>query len=179
MFSPIGVISFSAEGKRKLRENHQGCSLKEKSKEAIGRRQIFLMRILGIDLGEKRIGLAIANLSSNIAQPLKVLPRKNMESDIKKLKEIVEEYDVREIVVGLPLNMDGREGKKAKEAISFSELLKEKLKLPVELWDERLSTIQGERVLLQADVSRAKRKKVRDKLAAQLILQSYLDARQL
>lgn len=137
------------------------------------------MSILGMDLGEKRIGLAIANVSSHIAQPLKVLQRKNIETNIQKLKEIIEEYDVREIVMGFPLNMDGQEGKKAKEAIDFSKLLKKKLNLKVQLWDERMTTIEGERVLLKAGITRVKRRKVRDKLAAQLILQSYLDAKQL
>ena len=137
------------------------------------------MRILGVDFGEKRIGLAIANASSHIAQPLKVLQRKNIETDVKKLKEIIEEYNVKEIIMGLPLNMNGREGKKAKEAIDFSKLLEKKLSLNVRLWDERMTTIDSERVLLEADVTRAKRRKVRDKLAAQLILQSYLNAKQL
>lgn len=137
------------------------------------------MRILGIDFGEKRIGLAIANPVLAIAQPLSVLKRKNIESDIKELEEIIKEYGVEEIVLGLPLDMNGRQGRKAKEAIDFGELLKEKLKLKISLYDERLSTAQGERILLQADLSRAKRKNVRDKIAAQIILQSYLDQREL
>ena len=106
------------------------------------------MRVLGIDLGEKRIGLAIPNRLNYIAQPLEVLERRDRESDIEALKEIIEEYNVTEIVLGLPLNMDGSEGKKAKEAIDFAKLLKERLKLWVRLWDERLSTVQREKVLL-------------------------------
>ncbi len=136
------------------------------------------MRILGVDIGEKRIGLAVANTSIAIAQSLEVLKREDLESDIKKFREVVEEYDVKEIVIGLPLNMNGQQGRKAKEAIDFSELLARRLKLKVRLWDERLTTVESERILLKADISRAKRKKVRDKLAAQLILQSYLDAKQ-
>lgn len=136
------------------------------------------MKILGIDFGEKRIGLAIANPLLSIAQPLSVLKRKNIETDIKELEGIIKEYGIEEIVLGLPLNMNGSKGAKAKEAIDFSELLKERLKLKVILYDERLSTAQGERVLLQADLTRAKRKDVRDKIAAQIILQSYLDQRE-
>jgi putative Holliday junction resolvase len=135
------------------------------------------MEILGIDIGQRRIGLAIANSSSYIAQPLRVLNRKNIEADIKELKKIIEEYKIGEIIMGFPLNMYGHKGKKAKEAIDFADLLRRKLSLKVRLWDERLTTVQGEKVLLEADMSRAKRKKVRDKLAAQLILQSYLDAK--
>lgn len=136
------------------------------------------MRILGIDFGEKRIGLAIANPILSIAQPLSVLQRKNIDTDIKELEGIIKEYDIEEIVLGLPLNMNGSKGKKAQEAIDFGELLKERLKLKISFYDERLSTAQGERVLLQADLTRAKRKNVRDKIAAQIILQSYLDQRE-
>lgn len=137
------------------------------------------MKTLGIDFGEKRIGLAIASSLFSIAQPLSVLKRKNIEADIKELEEIVKEYGIEEIVLGLPLNMNGSKGRKAQEAIDFGELLKKRLKLKVSLYDERLSTVEGERVLLQADLTRAKRRNIRDKIAAQIILQSYLDLKEL
>ena len=130
------------------------------------------MRILGLDVGEKRIGVAVSDSLGYIAQGISVIKRENTE----ELKKIVSDYDIEKIVVGLPKNMDGSIGEQAKKALAFIEDLKREIDLPVLAWDERLTTKEAEGVLLKADLSRAKRKKVIDKLAAALILQGYLDS---
>ncbi|MDD5679983.1 MAG: Holliday junction resolvase RuvX, partial [Candidatus Omnitrophica bacterium] len=99
------------------------------------------------------------------------------EDDFRRIKDIITEREIGEIVVGFPLNMDGSEGPKAEEINQFMEGLKKECGIPVTPWDERLTTREADRILRNADVSRKKRKKLDDKLAAQLILQSYLDAK--
>lgn len=130
------------------------------------------MRTLGLDVGSKRTGVAISDELRITAQPLETIDA----GDLERLAGIVSEYDVGELVVGLPLNMDGSQGPKAKEVIGAVEALKKRFSIPVKMWDERLTTIAVERELIRADVSRKKRKRSIDKLAAQLILQSYLDS---
>lgn len=130
------------------------------------------MRIMGLDVGEKRIGVAVSDLLGYIAQGISVVKRE----DIEELKKIVGDYNIEKIVVGLPKNMDGSIGEQAKKVLAFMENLKKEINLPILTWDERLTTKEAEGVLLRADLSRAKRKKVIDKLAAVLILQSYLDS---
>ena len=132
-------------------------------------------RILGLDIGHKRIGLAISDGLGLTAQALSVLKRNGVNQDLRKLKEIIADRDIKKIVVGLPLNMNGSAGKMAVEVLDFVKLLKENLGLPVTTRDERLTSLQAERLLLEADISRKKRKGVIDKLSAQLILQGYLD----
>ncbi|MFH0839613.1 MAG: Holliday junction resolvase RuvX [Candidatus Omnitrophota bacterium] len=134
------------------------------------------MRILSLDVGEKRIGMALSDALGIIAQQLDTLTRKNEESDFRLIKDILKEKEVAEIVVGFPLNMDGTAGPKAEEINRFVEKLRSECDIPVKLWDERLTTRQADRLLREADVSRRKRKKLDDKLAAQLILQSYMDS---
>ena len=134
------------------------------------------MRILGLDIGSKRIGVAISDALGITAQGLMTLHREKEPDITESLKDIMSKQKIKEIVIGLPLNMNGSYGPQAKDAISFADNLKEKLKIPVKLWDERMSTIEVERVMIQAGTSRAKRKKKIDKLAAQVILQSYLNA---
>lgn len=131
------------------------------------------MRILGLDPGGKRIGVAVSDALGITAQGRETIAR----GDMPALKNAVEENDVTEIVVGLPLNMDGTKGPRAEDAILFAEELKKEFSLPVNMWDERLSTLFVERAMLEGDLSRKKRKKLNDKLAAQVILQSYLDSR--
>ncbi len=131
--------------------------------------------MLGIDLGERRLGLAISDESCILASPLIVYERRELAKDIKFLSDLVARHQVAEIVLGLPLNLNGSLGPKAEQALEFKTLLAERLKLPVHTFDERLTTIEAERVLLQADMSRRKRKQRRDALAAVLILQGYLD----
>jgi putative holliday junction resolvase len=135
------------------------------------------MRILGLDVGTKRIGLAMSDELLLTAQGSLTIYRKSPEADIEEIKRIVKENAVQEVIVGLPLNMNGTQGPKAREAVDFAEKISKAVDVPVKTWDERLTTVQAERALLEADVSRAKRKKVIDKLAAQVILQSYLDRR--
>lgn len=134
------------------------------------------MRWMGLDYGDKTIGVAVSDPLGWTAQGLEVIKRRSPGQDIQRLKQIVEQYDVQEIVVGLPKNMDASLGERAQLTIAFSENLKEALQLPVHLWDERLTTVSAERTLLEADVSRRKRRLVIDKLAASFILQSFLDS---
>ncbi len=136
-----------------------------------------LGRILALDIGDKNIGAAISDALGITAQGLDVLRRGPKGEELSRLGEIVEEYGVAEIVVGLPLNMDGSEGPRARDARAYARRLSRALAVPVRTWDERLTTAEARRTLLDADLSRAKRKKVIDKLAAVLILESYLQSR--
>ncbi|MGB9779483.1 MAG: Holliday junction resolvase RuvX [Caldanaerobacter sp.] len=135
------------------------------------------MRVLGLDLGDKTIGVAVSDASSTIAQGITTIRRKSFVEDVKAIEEIVKKYEVEKVVVGLPKNMNGSIGPQGEKVIRFGEKLKEALEIPVVFWDERLTTLQAERLLIEGvDMSRGKRKKVVDKLAATIILQSYLDS---
>lgn len=133
-------------------------------------------RILGVDYGEKRIGIASGDLELGIATPLQMVEVRNADQAVEAVKRVCAEKEAGKVVVGLPINMDGSEGPAATGALAFAARLRDVLSVPVETWDERLSTRIAESVLLDADVSRAKRRGVVDKLAAQVILQGYLDA---
>jgi putative holliday junction resolvase len=135
------------------------------------------IRILALDLGEKRIGVALSDALGLTAQGLTVLSRQNLQQDLEQVIALTKKHEVQEIVIGLPRHMDGRLGEKAEEVLHWAKELEERLSLPVHTVDERLTTIQAERVLLEADVSRRKRRQVIDKMAAGLILQSFLDSR--
>ncbi|MCK5010567.1 MAG: Holliday junction resolvase RuvX [Deltaproteobacteria bacterium] len=135
------------------------------------------MRILGLDVGSKTIGVAVSDELSLTAQGLTTLKRKVLKQDIKQLLKVIEENGVEKVVVGLPKNMNGSLGPSAEMVISLIGELKKFVDLPVVTWDERLSTVAAQRVLLEADMSRKKRKRVVDKVAAILILQGYLDNR--
>ena len=132
------------------------------------------MRILAIDLGEKRIGLAISDALGITAQGLPTIQVKNEQEICPKIMETINERNVTQLVFGLPKNMNGTLGPQAKKVQECAQKLKQLSGLPVDFEDERLSTVRAEQVLLEADTSRAKRKKVIDKLAAVIILQSYL-----
>ena len=134
-----------------------------------------MQRALALDLGEKRIGVAVSDPLNIIAQSVGTSQRKARKSDLKKIADFVKEYRADKLVIGLPLNMNGTKGKSAKLAIDFVETVKKEIQIDVEMIDERLTSAQGERIFLEADMSREKRKKNIDKIAAQLILQSYLD----
>ncbi|MGY4706787.1 Holliday junction resolvase RuvX [Candidatus Bipolaricaulota sp. J31] len=134
------------------------------------------MRVMGLDVGRKRIGIAVSDETGTIAQGKGVYRRRSLEEDLSFLEDKVREWGVNRVVVGFPLNMDGTEGEEAHAVREFAELLEAHVKIPVELWDERWTTAEAERVLLEADLSRKKRKGIRDELAAVLILQSWLDA---
>lgn len=131
---------------------------------------------LAIDLGDRTIGLAVSDALGITAQGLDTLERHGGHRDLDALRAVCEEREVGRIVVGLPRNMDGSEGPRAAKSRAFARGLSEALELPVFLWDERLTTAEAERLLIAADVSRAKRAKVVDRLAAQLILQGWLEA---
>jgi putative Holliday junction resolvase len=133
-------------------------------------------RILGVDYGTKRVGIAISDPLAMLATPLSIESVHSVEEAITAVCRIARERDVVKIVVGIPINMNGSSGPMALEAGEFVKLLRSASGLPVDVTDERLSTSLVERMLLQADVSRERRKEVRDKLAAQVILQGYLDA---
>ena len=133
------------------------------------------MRILGLDVGDRRIGVAVSDELALFAQGLLVLERRSLAADVAALQEVMSDYDVSRIVVGMPRNMNGSYGPQADKTAAFMERLERSCNLPCIAWDERLTTQQAERVLIAANQRRRKRKTVRDKLAAQLILQSYLD----
>lgn len=133
------------------------------------------IRILALDVGQKRIGVAVSDPLGLTAQGLEVLERKGWEADLARLLEIARRYQVQRILVGLPRHMDGRPGAQVPEILQLAQALGEALGVPVTTWDERLSTREAERVLIAADVSRRRRRRVVDKMAAVLILQAYLD----
>ena len=134
------------------------------------------MRILGLDVGSKTIGVAVSDELNLIAQGVTTLKRKGLRLDIKDLIRMIEEFKVEKVVVGLPKNMNGSLGPSAKMVLSLVDELKKFVDLPIITWDERLSTVAAQKALLEADVSRKKRKQVIDKVAALLILQGYLDS---
>jgi putative Holliday junction resolvase len=134
-------------------------------------------RIVGIDFGEKNVGVAVSDELGFTAQGLGCLRRRGDAKLLGELCGVVREKQAGLIVVGLPRTMRGEIGEKAREAMRFAEKLREAAGVKVSLWDERLTTIQAERCMLEGDLSRGKRRKKRDMLAAQLILQSFLDSR--
>ena len=135
---------------------------------------------MGLDVGSKTVGVAVSDELGWTAQGVETIKIDEATNNLgfKRLKQIIAEYQVEKIVVGLPKNMNGTIGPRGEASRDYAEKLKEKTKLPVVFWDERLSTVAAERTLLSADVSRAKRKKVIDKMAAVFILQGFLDSKQ-
>ncbi|MFC1808447.1 Holliday junction resolvase RuvX [Candidatus Omnitrophota bacterium] len=138
-----------------------------------------MSRILGIDLGEKRIGVALSDETQTIASGLTTINVKSKADSFQKISDLVSEHGVKEVVVGLPLNMDGTHGPSAKKALRFGNELKKGLCVLVFHFDERLTTKQGEALMIKADISRGKRKLSIDKIAASIMLQSYLDYKKL
>ena len=133
------------------------------------------MRILGLDIGQKTIGVAISDPLGFTAQGITTIRRKKKEEDINETINLCKEYAVETIVVGLPKNMNGSIGFAGEKIMEFTELLKDSVECKIELWDERLTTVAAHRAMLEADLSRGKRKKIVDKIAATYILQGYLD----
>ena len=131
------------------------------------------MAILGLDVGEKRIGVALAD--GLLAIPLTVIDRAGEEADMERVLALAEEHEVKRIVVGLPRSLDGSIGRQAERVLAFSRVLSESTDVPVDTWDERLSTVAAERLLSDAGVKREKRRARRDAMAAAIILQAYLD----
>jgi putative pre-16S rRNA nuclease len=132
---------------------------------------------MAIDLGARRMGLAVSDEMGWTAQGLQTLERVGPKKDAARLRQIVSEYRVRKVIVGLPRNMNGQLGPQANLALEFIERIKNQLQLDVIPWDERLTTQAAERVLVEADLSRGKRKGKIDQVAAVMILQGYLDSR--
>ena len=136
------------------------------------------MRIMGLDLGDATIGVAVSDELGIIAHGITTIRRKNINYDIDSLKSIISEKDISRIVVGLPKNMNNTIGPRGEKTIEFVEILKTSFPgIEIEMWDERLTTCAAERILIEADVRRKNRRKVIDKLAAVLILQGYLDSK--
>lgn len=133
-------------------------------------------RVLAVDLGTVRVGLALSDPLRITGQPMGHLQRRELRSDLRALIDVVEAHDVSTVVVGHPLLMSGLAGERALDAEKFAERLRASLTCSVVLWDERLTTVQAERALIEGDVSRRTRRKVIDAAAAALLLQSWLDS---
>lgn len=133
-------------------------------------------RIMALDYGDRRIGVALSDPLGITARPLLTLTRTTWEGDLERIRAMTREHDIRRIVVGLPLDMDGTRGERVRLTEIFMERVHRATGLPVQPWDERLTTLQAERTLLEGDLSRARRRRVIDQVAAVILLQSYLDA---
>ncbi len=136
------------------------------------------MRLIGLDVGSKTVGVAVSDPLGFTAQGLEIIPIDEAKGEfgLDRLGELIKQYQVTKLVIGLPKNMNNSEGPRVDASRAYGQLVTERFELPVEYQDERLTTVAAERMLVeQADLSRGKRKKVIDKLAAQLILQNYLD----
>lgn len=133
-------------------------------------------RIMGIDYGKVRIGIALTDLLKTIASPYDVYKSVSLQKDVEYFVKLVKEKEVEKIVLGLPLNMDGSEGERAKRTRIFGEMLEKACSVPVVYQDERLSSVEAENYLLDGDVRRDKRKNLIDKVAATIILEDYLRA---
>lgn len=134
-------------------------------------------RILGLDVGSKTIGLAVSDPLGITAQGLETIRRKNKRADLERLQKVIQKYEIRELVVGYPLRMSGAEGIQAEKMQRFADELRQRFQLPVHLWDERLTSAQANRLLRETDMSIKRRGEVVDRMAAVLILQSWMDAR--
>jgi putative holliday junction resolvase len=137
------------------------------------------MRILGLDVGSKTVGVALSDEFGWTAQGLETIKidEENNEFGFARLGKIIEEYQVSQVVIGYPKNMNGTIGPRAEASQRYADQVESLFSIPVVLWDERMTTMAAERVLLEADMSRKKRKKVIDKMAAVMILQGYLDSK--
>ena len=136
-------------------------------------------RVMGLDVGQVRVGIALSDPLHVTAQPHSVLTRKNLEADLQAIEQLVRQESIQTVVVGWPRTLRGKASESTRAAEAFAEALRRYLSadVTVELWDERLTTVQAEAALIEADVRRKKRKKTVDKIAAALILQNYLDCR--
>lgn len=138
------------------------------------------MRTMSLDLGTRTIGVAVSDLTGLIANGVETVRRTSPERDFARLGELIAEWEVGEIVLGYPKNMNGTIGERAKQSETFAEELRSRFAgVAVVLWDERLSTVAAERVLIDADLQRKKRRKIIDMMAAVVILQNYLDSKRL
>jgi len=136
--------------------------------------EVFMSRLMGLDVGDKTIGVAVSDLLMITAQGVKTIKRTNIKNDLNELKKLIDEYQITKIVAGIPKRLDGTIGIQGEKVLEFVEKMKKHIDLPVELEDERFTTTMSERMLIEADVKRKKRKEVIDKLAAVQILSSYM-----
>lgn len=136
-----------------------------------------MARFLAIDYGTARIGISVSDSTGLLARSLTVIRRVSDAKAVDSIAELVREHDVDEVVVGLPLHMNGSVGERAEMCRAFAQRIRERIGKPVEMYDERLTTVAAERLLIAADVRRSKRKQVVDAVAATVLLQSYLDFR--
>ncbi len=134
-------------------------------------------RLLGLDVGSRRIGIAVSDPLGITAQGLETLERRNKRWDLQALEQVVRKYEISEIVVGLPLRMSGAEGTQSEKMQAFASDLRKRFSLPVHLWDERLTSAEANRLLRETEMSIGKRAKAVDRMAAVLILQSFMDGR--
>ena len=134
-------------------------------------------RVLGLDVGTRRIGVAVSDPLWITAQGLQTIHRQNKRKDFEQLAQVIHEYNIAEIIVGYPLRLSGAEGTQSEKMQLFAEDLRKHFKLPVHLWDERLTSSQAHRILKEAEISIAKRGKAVDRMAAMLILQSWMESK--
>jgi putative Holliday junction resolvase len=134
------------------------------------------MRILALDLGTRRVGVAVSDPMGWTAQGLPTLEKKRKKELLEAIKDIVAQFDVERIVVGLPRNMNGSIGPRARKTLAFAEALRKALGIPVDLWDERLTTVAAEKSMAEGGVRPSRRRGTVDRVAAQLILQGFLDS---
>src|ERR1700692_551602 len=135
-------------------------------------------RVMGLDVGSRRIGIAVSDPWGITAQGLEPLQRRNKRQDLAALERVIREYSVREIVVGLPLRMSGAEGTQSDKMQVFAEELRRRFRLPVHLWDERLTSAEANRLLRETELSIEKRAKAVDRMAAVLILQGWMEGKE-
>ena len=137
------------------------------------------MRIMGLDFGSKTVGVAVSDPLGITAQGVEIVHRKSenkLRQTLARLEELIDEYQVEKIVLGYPKNMNNTVGERAEKSLEFKEILERRCGLPVIMWDERLTTVEAERTLIESNVRRENRKKYIDKIAAVFILQGYLDS---
>ncbi|NLY20106.1 MAG: Holliday junction resolvase RuvX [Tissierellia bacterium] len=135
-----------------------------------------MKRILGLDVGDKTIGVSVSDLMGITAQGVETIIRKSNREDYERLKELIDQYEIEDVVVGLPKNMNGTIGPQGEKTIKFANKLKNKFQINIIYQDERMTSMTAERVLIEGSVRRENRKKYIDKVAAVIILQSYLDS---
>jgi putative pre-16S rRNA nuclease len=143
----------------------------------LGRAILGAMRSLGLDVGDKRIGVALSDETGTLASGLATVSRIGPRQDVRTLAELVRRHEAGQVVVGLPRRLDGTIGPQAEKVLALIEALRAALRVPVVAWDERFTTVAAERALVEGDVSRRQRKELVDKVSAILILQGYLDSR--
>ncbi len=139
------------------------------------------MRIMGLDFGSKTVGVAVSDELFVTAQAVEIIRRKSpskLRQTLARIEELIAEYEVGQIVLGFPKNMNNTEGERCERTLEFKEMLERRTGLPVTLWDERLSTVEADRIMIEREIRRENRKEYVDQIAAGIILQGYLDYRE-